>query len=286
MNKIANVVVTYNRINDLKKCIACLRSQSCQDFDIIVVNNGSNDGTKEYLDSESGLIVIHQDNVGGAGGFYSGMKYMFDHGYEWLWMMDDDGMPDMNQLKELLSFAESKEKKFLNAFVVNKDNHEELSFVIIPNTNVKTFEKEECIEGKIAPFNGTFIHRSIIEKVGFIKKEMFIWGDEQELTKRICKAGYIPYTVVKAIHYHPKEKGTFKYVLPGIIKGRVLTKPEKMSHYYYRNLGYIDWNYMSPFYICIKRISYYTIYFVRTGQIKELFKFYRYYLRGINNNYK
>ena len=76
---VACVVVTYNRLGCLKQCLNALRNQSCQQFDIIVVNNGSTDGTKEFLDSQKDIIVIHQQNLGGAGGFYAGMKYMMEH---------------------------------------------------------------------------------------------------------------------------------------------------------------------------------------------------------------
>ena len=91
MKKILAIIVTYNRKEDLENCISSLQEQSVHDFDILVVNNGSSDGTKEYLDNKNGIIVIHQENLGGAGGFHAGMKYMMEHDYEWLWMMDDDG---------------------------------------------------------------------------------------------------------------------------------------------------------------------------------------------------
>lgn len=111
-NKILAVVVTYNRLELLKRCIKGLQSQTLKDFDILIVNNGSTDGTKEWIDSLSKEILrIHQGNLGGAGGFYAGQKYGYDNGYEWIWMMDDDGVPDSNQLSELLKVAERYDKK-------------------------------------------------------------------------------------------------------------------------------------------------------------------------------
>ena len=51
--KILAVIVTYNRVNDLKNCVNSLRRQTYKYFDILVVNNGSIDGTKEYLDCQN-----------------------------------------------------------------------------------------------------------------------------------------------------------------------------------------------------------------------------------------
>ena len=61
--KIIAVVVTYNRLELLKRSMdSCGRTNRLSD--IIVVNNGSTDGTKEWLDKQDDLTVIHQSNVG------------------------------------------------------------------------------------------------------------------------------------------------------------------------------------------------------------------------------
>jgi len=90
---IAGVVVTYNRKTLLRQCLQSLRGQTRPLDEIIVVDNGSTDGTKEWLDSQSDLFVIHQSNTGGAGGFHSGIKAAHDRGHDWIWCMDDDVVP-------------------------------------------------------------------------------------------------------------------------------------------------------------------------------------------------
>lgn len=280
---VAAVVVTYNRLSLLKECIEALRNQSRKADAIIVVNNGSTDGTKEYLEEQSDISVINQDNLGGAGGFYSGTKFAYDKGYDWVWMMDDDGLPANNQLEELLKAAEKHDKKFLNALVISQQDHTRLAF----GDQLKLTElnlTSDIFAEIFCPFNGTFIHRSVMDKVGFIKKEMFIWGDEQEYRQRIIKAGYTPYTATKAIHYHPDEKGKKVYALPFIKKGSILVKPPHLSHYYYRNLGYIRKNYFS-FSSSFRLIIYHTIYFIFKGNISELRKFYKYFFRGVRDDY-
>lgn len=96
------LIVTYNRLSDLKICVEAVRKQTYRGFNILVVNNGSTDGTKEWLARQTDIITINQENLGGAGGFYTGMKYMYDNGYEWLIMMDDDGIPDKDEIKNLI----------------------------------------------------------------------------------------------------------------------------------------------------------------------------------------
>ena len=282
--KVICVVVTYNRLDCLKDCLTALHNQSFKDFDIVVVNNGSTDGTEEYLRSQSSINVINQANLGSSGGQYAGEKYGYDKGYEWIWMMDDDGFPEEHQLEELLKYGE-KGNLFLNALVIDKEDHSKLSFML-GNYTLNEIRKQELIEDLIAPFNGTFFHRNAIEKSGFVKKEMFIWGDEQEYRLRLIKNGFKPKTVVSAIHYHPAEKGSFVSVFPPIIRATILKKPTKMSKYYYRNCGYIDQTYhrLEKIYL-LKRIIYHCIYFIRTGSFGECLKFIKFYNRGKKDDY-
>lgn len=287
--KVAIVIVTYNRLNDLKICLNAVRKQSYKNFDIIIVNNGSNDGTKEYLDKQNEIIAIHQNNVGGAGGFYTGMKYMYEHGYDWLLLMDDDGIPSENELSELLAnYDTAKQTNYgndciVNALVIDKANHNNLAFGwgirSTRSIKVKDYKKEKIFDG-IHPFNGTLICRNIIEKIGFIKKEMFIWGDEEEYMARAKEKGYALRTITSSIHYHPKEKGLKGYIFPFSKKYYILIKPEKMSHYFYRNKGFIYSHYKEkrhlfwPFLLCN------TFYDITHFRFKEVFKLWIYFNRG------
>jgi len=286
MKSVAAIVVTYNRIELLKRLLNSLRNQTENCHDIIVVNNGSTDGTKEWLETQVDLIVINQDNKGGAGGFYAGMKYAYEHGYEWLWLMDDDGVTDKNQLRNLLVGVLKFKLKFVNALVCNIDNPNILSFGL--SLGGKVCMQVSDITDKpvlpaINPFNGTFINKEVVDRIGYVKKEMFIWGDETEYSYRARKAGYDLSTITNAIHYHPAIKGKLEQVFPIWKKYEVSVKPEKMSHIYYRNMGYIYKTYMPNKIYSL--VVLYTILFARKLQFKELKKFYKFYFQGIKSRF-
>lgn len=279
---VAANIVTYNRINELKRCLEALRNQSYKDFDVIVVNNGSTDGTLEFLEEQTDLIVINQTNLGSSGGQYAGMRYMFENGYEWFWTMDDDGIPEPSQLENLMKY--SNQYKLMNALVVDKDNKDELAFATKKTgTTIERFT-EPVIESFVHPFNGTLISREVIQTIGFVKKEMFIWGDEREYMLRAMHYGIQPVTITNAIHYHPKEKGIRVNVIPFCSRFQLVVKPENLSKYYYRNQGYITKYFPHRFSVILYRILCYSIYYVRTFQFTELRKFYKYFFKGIFDN--
>ena len=123
MKTIAALVVTHNRLDMLKHCVASLLGQSSKINEVFVVNNGSTDGTGEWLDQQNNLRVFHQENIGSAGGFYTGIKLAYEAGYDWIWIMDDDAIPRLNCLELLLKAANKSRYAFSCYFpsVVEED---------------------------------------------------------------------------------------------------------------------------------------------------------------------
>src|SRR5665647_299120 len=209
MDRVIAVVVTYNRQFLLSQCISALRKQTCKIDKILVINNGSTDRTEEWLRSQSDIEFITQENVGGAGGFYTGIKTAFEKSFSWIWLMDDDGYPKEDALEILLE-GDDEELCLRNCSVINKEDKK--SFVWKTGKHNSIDEVEGSIIKNVAhPFNGTLLHRKIIERVGFPNANLFLWGDETEYFHRIISKNKIPYyTKVNSIHYHPASAYSYK----------------------------------------------------------------------------
>jgi rhamnopyranosyl-N-acetylglucosaminyl-diphospho-decaprenol beta-1,3/1,4-galactofuranosyltransferase len=215
-NSVAAVIVTHNRLTMLKGCVAHLRAQTHPVDAILVVDNDSRDGTREWLAGEPGLQVILQGNLGGAGGFYAGMKSAYDQGYDWLWCMDDDGYPTAECLQRLLE-VDQPELLYRAPLVLDRDNDKALAFMLQPpdspsllttRADAVAAAKDGLIAGVACPFNGVLIQRRVFQTIGFPLKEMFMWGDEVEFTVRAHKAGFVPTTCVGAMFSHPRDRMT------------------------------------------------------------------------------
>jgi rhamnopyranosyl-N-acetylglucosaminyl-diphospho-decaprenol beta-1,3/1,4-galactofuranosyltransferase len=202
MEKVIAVVVTYNRQVLLSECIAALRNQTRKPDAILIVNNGSTDNTEQWLEQQPDIHFINQKNVGSSGGFSTGITWGYKNGYSWIWCMDDDGHPEKDALNNILA-ADDGTLRLYNCAVIDKENKK--SFVW-KTGEFKTLDevKGNIIEGIGHPFNGTMLHRRIIERVGVPQPKFFLWGDETEYYYRIVKQNNIPVcTVANSIHYHP-----------------------------------------------------------------------------------
>lgn len=93
---IAAVVVTHNRLEKLKRSIDCILPQKVHA--IFVVDNASTDGTADWLknfNDERLRICSLEENIGGAGGFYAGIKLAIESTEcDWVCCFDDDAYAD------------------------------------------------------------------------------------------------------------------------------------------------------------------------------------------------
>ena len=209
MEKVIAVVVTYNRQALLAECIAALRKQTRPLDAILIVNNGSTDATTNWLQKQSDIFFVSQNNVGSGGGFSTGINWAYQKGYSWIWCMDDDGYPKEDALENLLA-ADNGNLRLMNCAVIDKEDKR--SFVW-KTQHYKTLDEVDCniIKGIGHPFNGTLLHRRIIERVGVPQPKFFLWGDETEYYYRIVNRNHIPVcTIPGSIHYHPSSAFSIK----------------------------------------------------------------------------
>lgn len=219
---VAAVVVTRNRLDDIKRCIAALKGQTRPPDTIIVVDNGSTDGTAEWLAGEDDLRTISQANLGGAGGFGTGLRRAMDDGHDWMWCLDDDALPAPDCLEALLGApAASEARAVLGSVVVARDDPDRLAF---PIPKLETYSRVldqwrattddvEYVRAHAGSmgypwgmfYNSVLLPRRAVEAAGLPKLELFLWGDEVEYFYRMRAVGFETYLVPESVATHPRS---------------------------------------------------------------------------------
>lgn len=205
MEKIIAVVVSCNRHALLVECIDALRRQTLKPHTILVVNNGSSDYTTVWLDKQEDLVHLYQENQGSAGGYKAGIEWAYKNNYTWIWCMDDDSYPKYDALEQLMEHSEGP-MALLNSSVINKVDKRSFVWKI---KNYKTIEEvqDATIEGVCHPFNGSLMHRTLVEKAGLPQSDLYYWGEGSEYYYRLTKKYNIPLiTVTHSIQYHPPHQ--------------------------------------------------------------------------------
>lgn len=216
MKKTVAVVVTYNRKEMLRECIKSILEQRDSSCDIILVDNASTDGTYEMIrENFNRTEVVYYNtgvNLGGAGGFQYGVKRAVLLGYEYIWLMDDDTLPEKTALAEL--FAVDKrlqgEWGFLSSVAYWTDGN--ICRMNIQKKSIFRHVGEKEYRNDITPvemcsFVSLLIKSNVVKEVGLPIKEYFIWTDDYEYTGRISRR-YSCYMVTKSKVVHAMKKHT------------------------------------------------------------------------------
>lgn len=204
------VVVTYNRLTLLQRLIDRLQEIAGL-AEIVVIDNASTDGTGEWLRGTAGVSVTTlTENLGGAGGFQRGFELALDANADLVWAMDDDGLPDVDCLTELLKHQAGLD--FWGPVVADQDDASTLVFPIrLPGTtrivattdDAQRVATDGVIPDIVIPFNGVLVTRELVQRIGVPRAEFFIWGDDVEYLWRAQQAGATTATVVAARVLHP-----------------------------------------------------------------------------------
>ena len=206
------VLVTYNRLNKLKKTLQCYDEQIYKPSYILVVNNNSTDGTKDYLEewlktesNYSKYVFNEEFNSGGSGGFYKGQIEAVKLDADWIYLSDDDAYPNRDallQIKNTFDNINDYEKTNIVSICsavyhdgkIDKGHRVRIKktpyMIKFPGVDVEEYKKE-YFEIDILSYVGSAIRKDVFEKAGFVDKDLFIYFDDQDHSLRVRKYGKI-----------------------------------------------------------------------------------------------
>ena len=216
--KIDAVVVTYNRKALLLECVEAILKQKYAVDKLIIIDNASTDGTEEELKKIEILNrndVVYkklEKNIGGAGGFYEGIKLAREDDADWIWIMDDDTIPKEDSLNEFVNAMNIIDGKvsFLASAIYGIDN-ECMNVPKVSEYKGKNgydqwhqYAKDGIIGIDNATFVSILINGEATKKIGLPVKDYFIWGDDIEYTLRLSTKYARAYMVGKSIAIHKR----------------------------------------------------------------------------------
>lgn len=245
--KVTTLLVTFNRCNLLKKSLDCLFDQTMPFDDLVIVDNNSTDDTFAFIIDKFnlkennvkfnvshcecdifiasiGITNIHyiklKKNIGGSGGFHSGVKYIRDNIVtDWIWGMDDDAFAAPKALESLCHAIVNNID--VRVFWSNCDNDNQFE------TNYK--EVDHWM------FVGFMIALDVVNDVGLPVGDYFIYHDDSEYSNRIIRRGYKIVKVRDSIIEHRNvpieywERNLF------FLNIKFPAMPEWKLYYYMRN---------------------------------------------------
>lgn len=182
--KTACIIVTYNRLATLEENLKFIQAQELNPDAILVVNNGSTDETKEFLDSQSAWIgAVHlPKNVGFGAGLAAGIEYgRKNWEVDYFWLMDDDSFPNTKVLARLSEEAERIHLKGIlgiTGFRLDRG---------IPRRIQQ--ENQTISQADFVLVDNALLSADVVNQVGNFRTDLFMMCEDYDFCFRLRKEG-------------------------------------------------------------------------------------------------
>jgi GT2 family glycosyltransferase len=247
---IASVTTAYNAAHRLPRQIESLLAQSRPLQEIIVIDNGSTDGTESLLNRRYPQVTWLKmpTNLGAAGAWSAGLEYAaLQKNHDWVWAFDDDSIPDPDALEGLLSAAEAKAPgDGRTGMVAVLPVHRPSGLCYPPLLWRKGFHKPpaEMLQqpvwfADLAIVSGLMVRREVVEKIGLPRDDFFMDFFDFEYCLRARSNGY-SIAVVSGVQLSHEVGDARQVRLPGYSALWPNHAPWR-EYYMSRNLVYVAW---------------------------------------------
>ena len=215
---ISVVIPTYNRVELLKRSIDSVINQTIKPFEIIIVDDGSNDGTQAMVKKKyDSLKLIKQKNKGASAARNSGIRASSG---EWICFLDSDDEWKNDKLeKQITAVANNSDYKFFHSNEIWIKNGKRI--------NQKKKHKKyggdifkKCLDMcRISP-SSVLIDKNIFEEIGFFNVNLVVCED-YELWLRICDKYEVFFIDEPLILKYGGHQGQLSYSIDSIEYHRI-----------------------------------------------------------------
>lgn len=217
------IIVSHNGIHLLGECLDALRAQSFRDFEVIVVDNGSTDGSVDFIrEAYPEVKVIAMDkNTGFGGGNNAGIK---EARGKYIALLNNDAVAHKDWLKALIEAAENSPEGYgmwasKTLLYDRRDIIDTAGHLIYPDGLNVGRGKGETATGRYQLEEEVFFPSSaaalylkkMLDDIGLFDEDFFAYGDDTELGLRARLAGWKCLFVPTAVAYHKSSMTAGRY---------------------------------------------------------------------------
>ena len=249
--KLVIITINYNSAANSIKLLESLKNQTSNNFEIIVVDNNSDDVEKlmDYQTSETNIIYIKNDrNLGYSGGNNVGIKKALENGADWVLLLNNDTWVESSFIEHLKANLGDKEGLPVQTGIVGLAIDEGSRSVLAGQiewpkptllhlTTLKVV-RSKSVDNLYVIGGAMAIHKDVFENIGFLDENYFLYFEDADFCQRAKKAR-IPISFLPEIKiYHSVSASTKKLGSPMLLR------------YHYRNALYFNLK-NGPWYIKI-----------------------------------
>lgn len=204
--KVTIVIPNWNGHKDTVECLNSLESLTYSNYEIVVIDNGSTDGSVAMLRESNPDIMIVElpDNTGFTGACNEGIKMAVESGSEYVFLLNNDTvLNDADMLEKMSGYLEDNTDVGMLAPVTLYHDTNKVWFAggeLDRNTGIlklwgqgEEYTKDNEHEAVYCTFLvgcALFVRTELLQKIGGLYQPYFLTSEESELCVNIMDHGY------------------------------------------------------------------------------------------------
>lgn len=208
--KVTIVIPNYNGLKFMEPCFKALERQTCRDYDLLVVDNGSTDGSVEWLKNHQIPTIFLAENTGFSGAVNTGIRAAKT---PYVILLNNDTEPEPDYVKELVKAIELSPRIFSVSSKMIQLHQKDLMddagdmYSVLGWAYQRGVGQPSSGYGKpcqvFAACAGAAIYRrSIFEEIGYFDRMHFAYLEDIDVGYRAKIAGYFNLYCPTAVVYH------------------------------------------------------------------------------------
>ncbi|QWV92452.1 glycosyltransferase family 2 protein [Geomonas oryzisoli] len=211
--RVSVIIVNWNGLGHLPECLESLQEQTFHDFEVIVVDNGSSDGSVAYLKQRPEVrLVPLQENAGFAAGNNAALPYAQG---EYLVTLNNDTKAEPDWLEKLVAVADAHpEAGMVGCRILSYQDPERVDSMGMAicrdgmsrgNFRGRRFADLKVEDEAEILFPSACValyRRSMVDQIGFFDGDFFAYCEDSDLGLRGRLAGWRAVLARDAIVYH------------------------------------------------------------------------------------
>jgi len=200
------ILLNWNNGQDTKECLDSLERNSSFPYKVIIVDNGSEDGSGEKLQREfpQHHFIFNQENLGFAGGNNVGIRYALDHEADYVLLLNNDTVAENNFIEPLLKVAENDEGVGIVGGKINYHDAPDriwfgggqMSLWRVGGYHIG-FDQIDDPRAFRGTVNASFvtgclmlIRREVLERMGLFDEDYFAYLEDLDFCYRVMRDGW------------------------------------------------------------------------------------------------
>lgn len=245
MERVLVIIVTYNGMQWIEKCLDSTRA-SVVPLDVFVIDNGSTDGTQDFIRKNYPEVILFQseENLGFGKANNIGFQRALDCGFEYVYLLNQDAWIQANTIRILID-CHKRHPVFgvLSPFQLQANlKHLDKNFCYICGGCKELIDDfyfqnvQEIYPVPMVMAAHWLVSRECLEKVGGFSPIFPHYGEDDNYANRVWFHGYSVGIVPEAIAIHDrenrvesKEKKLYMEYISGLIMLSDIYKPKSFQ---------------------------------------------------------